>query len=161
MKSSQALPRYLGNGHQKHTTTFSTVGSYRNLKTIMTTLYPCPCCGFLTFEEPSGSYDICPICFWEDDLVQLAFPDMAGGANKCSLIEGQRNFASFGACERRLIANARPPRNEERRAAKWRPLDPDSDRHLHWNSQADTDLWQTVKNSRICLYYWQPEYWLN
>lgn len=26
-----------------------------------TVLYPCPCCGYLVFEEGPGSYDICPI----------------------------------------------------------------------------------------------------
>jgi len=62
-------------------------------------MHPCPSCGYDVFGEPPGSYDICPICFWEDDIVQLAFPDLAGGANKCSLIEGQHNFAAFGACE--------------------------------------------------------------
>jgi hypothetical protein len=127
----------------------------------MATLYPCPCCGYLTFEDLPGSFEICPICFWEDDLVQLAFPDMAGGANKCSLIEGQRNFASFGAWERRLIANSRQPRSDEDRDARWRPLDPSSDHHLQWHSRADHDLWQTVKDTRICLYYWLADYWLS
>ena len=23
---------------------------------------PSPCCGYLTLEQPPGSYDICPIC---------------------------------------------------------------------------------------------------
>ena len=127
----------------------------------MTTVYPCPCCGYLTFSEPPGSYEICPVCFWEDDLVQLAFPDMAGGANKCSLIEGQRNFAAFGACERRLIPHARPPRESEQRDSQWRPLDLDNDRHLRWLLRADHDLWQTVKNVDLCMYYWLPEFWLN
>ncbi len=126
----------------------------------MVALYPCPCCGYLTFEESSGSDEICPICFWQDDFVQLAFPDMAGGANKCSLIEGQRNFASFGACENRLIPNARPPREHERRDTQWRPFDPQNDSHLQWESQEDRDLWQTVKDGQICLYYWLQEYWL-
>ena len=44
--------------------------------------YPCPCCGYMSFEEPPGSYSICQICFWEDDAVQLR-PDWwnFGGAN--------------------------------------------------------------------------------
>ncbi|MEN6391701.1 MAG: CPCC family cysteine-rich protein [Syntrophomonas sp.] len=30
--------------------------------------YPCPGCGNYTFEvEPSGSLEICDVCFWEDD----------------------------------------------------------------------------------------------
>ena len=33
--------------------------------------YKCPCCGFYTFDEkPDGNYDICPVCFWEDDPIQ-------------------------------------------------------------------------------------------
>ncbi|HEY5317723.1 MAG TPA: CPCC family cysteine-rich protein, partial [Solirubrobacteraceae bacterium] len=29
--------------------------------------FTCPCCGFLTLPDPErGSYEICPVCFWED-----------------------------------------------------------------------------------------------
>lgn len=51
--------------------------------------FPCPACGFLTFAEGTGSYDICPICNWEDDGVQLNMPDLPGGANKYSLADAQ------------------------------------------------------------------------
>jgi len=31
----------------------------------------CPCCEFKTFDKNSrGNYEICPVCFWEDDLTQ-------------------------------------------------------------------------------------------
>src|SRR5687768_11830094 len=53
-------------------------------------LYPCPACGFEVFESPAGSYNICPVCDWEDDEVQLRFPAMRGGANTESLLEWQR-----------------------------------------------------------------------
>lgn len=36
--------------------------------------YPCPCCGHLVHEAPPGSFQICPVCGWEDDLVQLRWP---------------------------------------------------------------------------------------
>jgi hypothetical protein len=51
----------------------------------MSDRYPCPCCGHVVFDEPPGSYAICPVCFWVDDPVQLRWPDWAGGANKPSL----------------------------------------------------------------------------
>jgi len=51
--------------------------------------FPCPSCGFLVFSEPPGSYEICAVCGWEDDHVQLKHPSMGGGANKLSLAEHQ------------------------------------------------------------------------
>ena len=45
---------------------------------------PCPCCGYLVLPE-AGLYDICPICGWEDDISQLRFATMPGGANRPSL----------------------------------------------------------------------------
>jgi hypothetical protein len=113
------------------------------------------------FDEPPGSYEICKICFWEDDVVQLAFPDFAGGANKCSLIDGQITYAKIGACEQRVASHVRPACAEERRDMSWRQLDVTHDHYLHWESPADHDLWQTVKDSlEKCLYYWRPDYWL-
>src|SRR5215203_3060761 len=53
-------------------------------------LYPCPACGFEVFEDSIGSYEICPLCGWEDDGVQLRFPAMRGGANGESLYEWQQ-----------------------------------------------------------------------
>jgi hypothetical protein len=70
---------------------------------------PCPCCGYLVFAEPPGSYEICPICFWEDDELQLRFPTLEGGANSPSLIQAQKNFVEFGACEKRFQKNVRTP----------------------------------------------------
>ena len=64
--------------------------------------YKCPCYGYYTFnEKPSGTYDIYPICFWEDDNIQLEDPDFDGGANHVSLNKARRNFLKFGAYEKR------------------------------------------------------------
>jgi hypothetical protein len=85
--------------------------------------FACTCCGYKTFdEEPSGSYVICPVCFWEDDPIPLDDPDFAGGANKVSLRQAQRNFEEFGACDRRMISKVRPPKEEEQRDADWKRL---------------------------------------
>jgi hypothetical protein len=125
--------------------------------------YPCPCCGYLIYDEPPGTYFICPICFWEDDLVQLVFPDGGGGANRESLIEAQQNFAKFGACSEDC-RSVRPPTSSERRDASWRPLDPQHDRYLHDDSEADHQLWRSVMDKGfrgdICLYYWRYDYWM-
>ena len=83
---------------------------------------PCPCCGYLVFDEPPGSYDICPICSWEDDLSQLRFP-VTTGANHVSLIDAQRNYARDGVCESRLHSHVRQPKDSDVRDPQWRPID--------------------------------------
>lgn len=46
----------------------------------MSDSYPCPCCGHRVLDDMPGSYEICPVCFWEDDRVQFRWPTMDGGA---------------------------------------------------------------------------------
>ena len=72
--------------------------------------YSCPCCGFLTLDE-RGSYEICPVCFWEDDGQDDVDADVVrGGPNGAlSLTEARANFRVFGAVERRLLRHVRPP----------------------------------------------------
>ena len=89
--------------------------------------HPCPCCGHLVFGEPPGSYEVCPICFWEDDPVQAADPWYAGGANTPNLADAQRNYAEFGAIEQRFTKNVRAATDQDVLDPNWRPLR-DSDR---------------------------------
>lgn len=44
----------------------------------------CPCCG----KTKVGEYDICTVCNWENDPIQLANPDMRG-ANHMTLSEAR------------------------------------------------------------------------
>lgn len=55
-------------------------------------LLPCPCCGAKVVTTP-GEYEICDVCGWEDDPVQSADPDYAGGANKLSLNQARKEWA--------------------------------------------------------------------
>ena len=76
--------------------------------------YKCPCCGCYTFKKkPSGDFDICPVCFWEDDPSQESDPELGGGANELSLRESRENFKTFGACEERYLKRVREPLPEE------------------------------------------------
>lgn len=80
--------------------------------------YACPCCGFLTLNEPPpGTYEICPVCYWEDDPVQFEDPAFAGGANRVSLTQARQNFLDLGAVSSEFVRNVRPPRNEEKPSA--------------------------------------------
>ncbi len=56
--------------------------------------YLCPCCKKYVFAEGPGSYEICPVCSWEDDKIQAENPDYKGGANKLSLNECIKKFNS-------------------------------------------------------------------
>jgi hypothetical protein len=47
----------------------------------------CPVCGCSEMEN--GDYSICDVCSWENDPVQLADAEYAGGANKVSLNEAR------------------------------------------------------------------------
>lgn len=52
----------------------------------MNNSYSCACCGFLTITDAQGgTFEICPICYWEDDDVQFKDINFAGGANDESL----------------------------------------------------------------------------
>ena len=77
--------------------------------------YPCPCCGFVTLPE-RGGYDICPVCFWEDDGQDEHDADrVRGGPNySLSLTEARRNFTRMGAVEERVLRFVRPPTDGER-----------------------------------------------
>jgi hypothetical protein len=83
--------------------------------------YPCPACGFMVFDESSGSYDICEVCGWEDDDIQLQYPSMRGGANRESLSEHQ------AVCLIRLPQGVKKTKAGYRqkvyfRDPSWRPL---------------------------------------
>ena len=79
-------------------------------------LYTCPCCGYKTLEsETRGSFDICPICYWEDDNLQFEDPDYAGGANEDSLHNAQKNFLDFGASNKDYIDSVRKPTVEDKK----------------------------------------------
>ena len=46
----------------------------------------CPSCEKHQFEYPDF-FEICPVCYWQDDLIQREDPNYRGGANKLSLNE--------------------------------------------------------------------------
>lgn len=51
----------------------------------------CPVCGYLTLNE-RDTFDICAICFWEDDGVDDFEENEESGPNHMTLNEGRRIF---------------------------------------------------------------------
>jgi Cysteine-rich CPCC len=74
----------------------------------------CPCCHYKTLES-RGQYDICPVCFWEDDGQDDANADIdqVFGPNHMSLTQGRQNYQKIGASSQRLLQFVRPPLPEE------------------------------------------------
>ncbi len=71
----------------------------------------CPCCQCLTLET-RGNYEICEVCYWEDDSTRND-EERQSGANGVSLGEGRDNYRKFGACEESMRKHVRMPRPEE------------------------------------------------
>jgi hypothetical protein len=61
------------------------IDSYEILKNT------CPVCGYLTLNE-RDSFEICQICFWEDDGIDDYEADVVSGPNHMSLNEARLKF---------------------------------------------------------------------
>jgi hypothetical protein len=56
----------------------------------------CPCCGRRTIDE-RGHYDICTVCWWEDNGQDNANSDMISGPNQgLTLTQARYNYLRFG-----------------------------------------------------------------
>lgn len=51
----------------------------------------CPVCRKHHFED-EDSYEVCPVCGWEDDPLQRDEPDFEGGANVLSLNQFKEEY---------------------------------------------------------------------
>ncbi len=60
-------------------------------------LLSCPCCGFQTLDS-HGDYDICKVCWWEDDGQDNnnAYKLMGGPNHGMTLIQSRINFLKYG-----------------------------------------------------------------
>ena len=76
--------------------------------------YRCPCCGFLTLCGRSG-FEICPVCFWEDDGQDDHDADeVRGGPNgKLSLTQARENYRRCGAADKGHLPSIRKPLSTE------------------------------------------------
>ena len=72
----------------------------------------CPCCGYPTIDE-RGIYEICQVCFWEDDGTDDL--DKPTGPNyNLTLREAKTNFESFGASCIEVARYVRLPTDREK-----------------------------------------------
>ncbi|MDX3386605.1 CPCC family cysteine-rich protein [Streptomyces niveiscabiei] len=116
-------------------------------------IFPCPCCGHLMFWE-LGNYDICDVCFWEEDVTQLRYPWCDFGPNGgLNLIDAQANYARIGAVREDLLRHVRPPKDDEPLDPGFRPVDLARDAF-------EPEFTRTPDPENLMdLYYWRPTYW--
>jgi hypothetical protein len=93
-------------------------------------------------DEP-GTFEFCPVCGWQDDLSQLRFPTMGGGANAVSLVDAQQRFLARGGVG---------PQGRER-DQEWRPVDPSKD-YIEVSIEG-RDYGSTYAWDRTAYYYWR------
>lgn len=58
-------------------------------------LHPCPCCGLRTLDQPS-SWDICTVCWWEDDTPEALADQPSPGNAGVSLQAARANVLRHG-----------------------------------------------------------------
>ena len=64
----------------------------------------CPCCNFISLSQ-QDSFEICPICFWQNDVLD---DEGYSGANGITLQEAKENYRKIGACSEEMIKNILP-----------------------------------------------------
>lgn len=67
--------------------------SIQEVEGLQEELFSCPCCEFKTLST-KGEYDICPVCFWEDDGNRD--PNYYSSPNHMTLAQARENFVEFG-----------------------------------------------------------------
>ncbi len=61
-----------------------------------------------------GTFEICSVCYWEDDNIQADDPDYKGGANSISLNEARNNYRKLGAMAEEYVNSVRAPTEDEK-----------------------------------------------
>lgn len=72
--------------------------------------FQCPVCACFTLNEV-GAYNICPVCFWEDDGTTS---EHGFSPNGISLGEGRANYLKLGVSKEWDLQYVRPPTPDEK-----------------------------------------------
>ena len=77
--------------------------------------YPCPCCGNLTARYPrkNAVADICPVCFWENDVFSPGEDEPSDENHGMTLRQGQEAYKRLGAVREDFLRFVRPASPEE------------------------------------------------
>lgn len=89
-------------------------------------LESCPCCGFQTISQ-RGHYEICTVCWWEDDGQDNKHSDkiMGGPNHGVSLISARYNFLKFDLYDpkRTDLMKVKADKNQYKRGREFEIID--------------------------------------
>jgi hypothetical protein len=68
-----------------------------------------------------GGFELCPVCYWEDDGQDNQDADrVRGGPNAAwSLTQARANFATYGASDERFCGKVRQPTPKEEKHRRY------------------------------------------
>jgi len=118
--------------------------------------FTCPCCGYKVFTQEPGSFEICEICYWEDEAKLLRYPKEKG-SNDLSLIESQLNFEKHQVSEPSLKCLVRSPNENDEKDKKWRKIDLKKDKIAEKKEKVLNDV-NVYPHDMTRLYYWEENY---
>lgn len=73
----------------------------------------CQVCGFKTLRG-RGNFEVCPVCFWEDEgEVQDPSVSTGGPNGDLSIEKARRNYRQFGAVSKEFVSKVRKPLEDE------------------------------------------------
>jgi hypothetical protein len=99
---------YVGVVNSYLETRLRALGRTDEVEGIVERLEECPCCGYRSLDE-RGTYDICRVCFWEDDG---SAGDTHSGPNHMTLNEARQKVAEIGAVHEGSLRAVLPDRRE-------------------------------------------------
>ncbi len=105
--------------------------------------FTCPCCGYKTHDSEDSLWQICEVCFWENEPLTLQNPYYVGGPNSTSLVQAQQNFILFGANYESAKAHVRAPNADEPKDPDWKPIDFEE----HLGGSTNENLTKNIKIS--------------
>ena len=114
--------------------------------------YTCVNCGHRVFSD-LFNFEICPVCGWEDDPLQIRFP-LEIGANKVCLVEAQVNFAKTGLLYKGFLNFA--DGKKYKKDPSWRMFEKKDKIELREDGVNEIEY----PTNMTKLYYWSEGYWL-
>ena len=81
----------------------------------------CMICGHKTLESRCD-WDICPVCFWEDDVILEGVDKVSPANMDLRVSESQANYMVFRSSSKQHVSSVRKPMPDEELDPTWQPL---------------------------------------